>query len=327
MKRGDARRFARLAAILAVAWGLPGAALGWAGGTHGYIARHTNFKAGLTSADELCNRIDGANAVDLFNLDFSQLGQKLADIVHGEGNATAATAWTVATAMPNPSDVDLAFAYGFSTHNDGWGTDSTAHWSGITQARDKGYVIAKAELFQASLPPEAVAYSGIPEALLPLVSHLMVEYAVDLLLADADPSLGAALAQSAACAVPADPAVLLGTLVPEVELILPQFGADAALAPAVVGNAYGISHWLVGQLGGVLSLPTDELRHDAMAELLSQLAPTILGPGGKTPAELKPVIVQMLGLGKTITQCDFMAEIDATIGRVNGKMNSLGIAP
>jgi hypothetical protein len=327
MKRGNARRFSLLAAILAVAGGLPGVALGWAGGTHGYIAKHTDFKAGLTSADELCNRIYGANAVDLFNLDMSQLGQRLADIVHGQGNVTAAEAWAVVTAMPNPADVDLAFAYGFSTHNDGWGTDSTAHWSGITQAKNRGYVIAKAELFRALLPPEAVAYSGIPEALLPLVSHLMVEYAVDLLLADVDASLGAALAQSAACPVPADPAVLFGTLVPEVEVILNQFGIDPGLAPAVVGNADAVSRWLVSQLGGVLSLPTAGARHDAMAGLLSQLAPVILGPGGKSPEELKPVIAQMLGLGKMICAPDFKDEIDATIGRVNGKMNSLGISP
>jgi hypothetical protein len=77
----------------------------------------------------------------------------------------------------------------------------------------------------------------------------------------------------------------------------------------------------------VLALPTAEARHDAMAALLSQLAPVILGPVGKTPAELKPVIVQMLGLGKAICAADFKDEIDATIGRVNGKMNSLGIAP
>lgn len=273
------QQWAAICATVVVGLGVPGAALAWAGGTHGYIAKHTDFKAGLTSADELCNRMYGANAVDLFNLDFSLLGQRLADIVHGQGNATAAEAWTVVTAMPDAADVDLAFAYGFSTHNDGWGTDSTAHWSGITMAKDKGYVIAKAELLGALLPPGALEEAGIPAELNLLVRHLMVEYSVDLLLADVDPALGAALAQSAACPVPADPAVLLGTMVPKVAAILDQFGVDPELAPAVVVNADAVSRWLVSQLGGVLSLPTTEARHDAMAGLLSQLATVILGPG------------------------------------------------
>lgn len=39
------------------------------------------------------------------------------------------------------------------------------------------------------------------------------------------------------------------------------------------------------------------------------------------------MIVQLLGLGKMICAPDFKDEIDATIGRVNGKMNSLGISP
>lgn len=325
MKRGNARRFALLAAILAVAGGLPGVALGWAGGTHGYIAKHTDFKAGLTSADELCNRIYGANAVDLFNLDMSPLGLALADIVHGRGNATAAEAWTIVTAMPDPADVDLAFAYGFSTHNDGWGTDSTAHWSGITQARDRGYVIAKAEQLQAYLPPGALEGAGIPAGLQPLVSHLIVEYAVDLLLADVDPSLGAALAQSAACPVIADPAVLHATLLPYVMRILGS--EDEATAHWIIGYADTISRGLVFQLGTVYSQPTPEVRAYAMSWLLAEFARNLPGMEGADPAALQPLVAQLLGLGKMICAPDFRDEIDATIGRVNGRMNSLGISP
>jgi hypothetical protein len=74
----------------------------------------------------------------------------------------------------------LPVAFGFMTHNDVWGADSTAHHDGKTYGQGTGYVIAKAQelpLLSLPLPPIVTVK---PDWL--LMNHLVVETAVDVLL-------------------------------------------------------------------------------------------------------------------------------------------------
>jgi hypothetical protein len=318
-----------LCALGAVAAGIPAAALAWSGGGHTYIALHTHKKAGLTTPSDLCNRVYGALSVDLFNYDFSATGQALAAIVHGEGNATAAEAWEVATGVAAPTRAELAFAYGFSSHNDGWGTDYVAHWSSRTLDPSQGYVVWKAAQLAAVLPSEALVL--IPAPLVPLVTHVLVEYSMDLLLADADPAIGPSLVEAAslaaapgyACAEQAGSRVLVDTLFPHVAGIV----GDGAAEATILGSDL-VNRQVMFLLGSALAQPTPEARRDAMAALVAVLAGAFMPiPPELPPEQLVALIAQLLDAGKAICAADLMYEVQATIGRVNGTMSALGIAP
>lgn len=329
MKRTKSRLVALFIACT-VAAGIPVAALAWAGGGHAYVALHTGKKAGLTDPNEICNRVYGAVAVDLFNFDFTPTGFALQALLHGEGNATAAEAWDVANAVPAPTSAELAFAYGFASHNDGWGTDFIAHWSGKTLDPAEGYVVTKARQLAALLPEDAAALIGSER--IPLVTHVLVEYSMDLLLAEAEPSLGARMIEAAslapfpgyACPGPAGTRVLVDTLFPHVAAIL---GDD--LAEETILEADIVSRRVLFALGSALAQPTATARRDAVAVLVASLAGAFLGPlpPEVTPEYLTALVAQLLDAGKMVAAGDLMGEIEATIGRVNGKMSSLGIAP
>jgi hypothetical protein len=309
---------------------VPAAAPAWAPGGHSYIARHTAKKAGLTGANALCNRVYGSMAVDLFNYDFSPAGTALQALLHGPGNATAAEAWDVATGFGDVSAAELAFAYGFASHNDGWGTDSVAHWASRTLDHSEGYVVQKARVLAALLPPQAVAIIGTER--MPLVSHVLVEYAIDLVLAEQDPGLGTAMMAASSlipvegqrCAEPAPPRVLLATLAPHVAEVV---GDD--LADAVIMQGDAAARQVALALGAALAQPTSDERRDGVAALVATLATGFLGPlpPELDDAQLRALVAQILDAGKAVVVADLMTEIEATIGRVNGKMSSLGIAP
>lgn len=319
---------AALAATLAVL--APTAAAAWAVGGHTYLALHTEKKGGRTDANALCNRVFGAMAVDLFNYDFSPTGTALQAILHGQGNATAAEAWDVATGFGDVSPAELAFAYGFASHNDGWGTDSIAHYASRTLDHSEGYVVQKARVLAALMPPQALAVIGAER--LPLVSHVLAEYAMDLVLADGEPGLGLAMMQASSllpypglrCEDPAPARVLVATLWPHVAAVVP----DAAVDGVIAAGELAARQVALG-MGSALSQATPEARRDAVAALVAGMAVGFLGP---LPPELGPealagLIAQILDAGKLVVAPDLMDELAATAGRVNGKMSALGIAP
>lgn len=317
----ETRRFAvSLCALCAILAGAPAPARGWSAGTHVYAARHTDKKAGQVDANELCNRAFGANAVDLFNRDFTPAGQLLAGVLHDRGLLVPLLPYGGAR-----TDAEVAFAYGFATHNDTWGTDSVAHYAGITFGRDQGYVIAKA----ATLAPELRALIGdeLPfrDDQLLLVAHILVEYGVDFLLASVDPSVGPALVASTACPAPAGIDFLADALAPAFE---PFVGAEAARS-MVLGAAPRFLAELRGT-GFALMLPPDQgiplvaAANAAQAEGLLGLPPGALDP-------VRPMLAAIAeyGIWRGMQLCapDFLDEIGAMIGRVNGQTSARGISP
>src|SRR5512138_1742306 len=152
--RERSRRIWKSLAVSAAVAGMPAAASAWAAGTHAYVAKHTDKKADQLDAVEWCNRVYGANATDLFNTDFTENGQKLAAAMHDRARLLPLVPWDVAKAR---NERARAFAFGMASHNDTWGTDSVAHYDGITFGRGEGYVVAKAKVLApelaALLPP------------------------------------------------------------------------------------------------------------------------------------------------------------------------------
>lgn len=319
-----ARKLWTLAALCALA-AAPATALAWGAGTHAYIAAHTYKKSGLVGERDLCRRVLGSNGPDLFNYPFTDEVQALAGALHRR-DPTANLAPYRAAASAD----EKALGFGFASHNNGWGTDSTAHFDGVTAGNTDGYVVAKAAILgDALLPAIWAQFPYLPEevarALSREVSHQFVELAVDFLVAEADPSVGPDLAATAACYDPAnDPDFLVRSLLPFLSEELPAPMAEAitrVLLPQFVAG--------LAANGQVLAVPL-EYGLPAIAWATALQSASYLeykGLPAPPPEQLLPLILQGIQAGMELCRPDFMAELSATIGRVNGKMSSIGISP
>jgi hypothetical protein len=305
--------------------GTPAAALAWAAGTHAYIAKHSDKKSDLVDANELCNRIYGANATDLFNTKFTGRGQELGKIMHDRSRLVPLAPWRFAT-----GDRALAFAYGMASHNDTWGTDSIAHYAGVTFGREEGYVVAKAGLLAEELGALLQGTLDLPPEALLTVSHVLVEYGIDILVAQADPTISQHLMAATACWAPEGepPAQLLLLL----ESLVPELAKDVGEATATAEILEALPAFLsdLGGTGWVLGLPPPAAV-DTMAAITAGRAESFLGlPPGYLDAirpQLQQVAAYGISRGMALCAPDVMAELEATIGRVNGKMSSEGISP
>ncbi len=311
----------------------PSAALAWAAGTHAYIARHTNKMEGLVGDVAMCRRVLGANGPDLFNAIWDDEAQALALVLHtGDPRPNLAPYGAAA------GDLQHAFGFGFASHNTAWGTDSTAHFAGRTYGQGEGYVIAKAEVVGALLADTIAGALGVPpDAALALatdVSHNFVEYGVDLLLAQADPQLGWTLYGSAGCYLgSADDDFLVEALEPWMTPALPP--QPERSAEQWIRAAEGPFVQSLAANGWVLTLPLPvakaALAHQLAVEGRNYLAWRYAGVPGFDP----PPAVELLealanaGLDAAMYVCapDFMDEIEATTGWVNGQMSSRGVVP
>ncbi len=327
------RRTLASLAVCTVVAAAPSAALAWAAGTHAYIAKHTNKMGGLVTDAELCRRVLGANGPDLFNAIWNDEAQVLALVLH-----TADPRPNLAPYGAAEGDLQHAFGFGFASHNQAWGTDATAHVAGRTFGQDEGYVIAKSEIVGAMLADTLADALGLPPdvalALATDVSHNFVEYGVDLLLAQVDPELGGALYASAGCYLgTADDDFLVKALEPWMAPALPpqplrtaEQWIRAAEGPFVQGLAAN---------GYVLTLPLPiakaALAHQLALVGQEYLAWRYAGVPGFDPPPPVELLEQLAnaGLDAAMYVCapDFLDEIEATTGWVNGRMSSSGLVP
>lgn len=313
MKNPNQRRLAAHLALVALALATPLLAHGWAAASHAYVAKHTDKMADKVDANALCNRIYGANAVDMFNLVFTPAGKAMAGALHDPATAVSALPYFVAA-----NDVEKAFAFGFASHNEAWGTDRTSHWDGVTVGHGEGYVIAKAKLLADALRPRVLPLVG-DEATLQFVSHILVEHAVDLLVAGTEPSIGQDLMASTACPQPAGVEVLVRGLVPAYDKVLPPGVAEQMIRGVEPA-------WRSGLLTNGWALTQPNAR-TLLAFAIAEQARGFL-PGPLPPNEaLVPLIDAALQYGMFITVADYKAELDATIGWVNGQMSARKITP
>jgi hypothetical protein len=311
----------RVSAQLAVALAVtitPFTAWGWAEASHAYMAKNTDKAAGRVSPNELCNRIYGSFAVDMFGYDFTIAGQTLHQVVHDRTMAVPAVPHDLAK-----TDAERAFAYGLASHNNVWGTDATAHVDGITLGNRNGYVIAKAEALAGLIGGQVLPLVGGDEEALLLVSHILVEYSIDLLVARADPAIGADLEAAASCEPAAGTKLLEDAWLPIFSHYLPEEVARATL----LADEAAYRGWVAGY-GMALQQPDAQQR---VAGGVAAIAADFLG----IPKELQPfylpslttLIYGALDAGQMIVAPDVMGELDATIGRVNAELSTRKITP
>ena len=311
------KTLAALASACALA-AVPGSVRAWNAGTHAWIAAEMHKKAGLADPAVLLDRIYGANAIDLFNNDFSEPALTLQAWLHeSPPDAIFLKAWR---AVDPESARDVAFAYGLVTHNNAWGADSTAHVAGITSGRDAGWVIAKATVLGAYLDP-ILRENGIilePAQLLD-VGHILVEQAVDLLMLQLDPAVGEKLLASAMDRDPSFPTLLVAAWADSFAEVL---GSRAAAVEAILAYEAGLRQFLMAY-GWALSQP------EALTLLAGQIAVMAEGYLGLPPGSgvaLVPLIEYGVQAGMNLCASDFQRELAATVGWVNGRISSNGVA-
>ncbi len=314
----------KLLAALAGACALlaAGQARAWNAGTHAWIAAEMHKKAGLVDPAVLPDRIYGANALDLFNNDFTDPALTLQRWLHesppdGLPGMLFLEVWEEADAA-NPRQV--AFAYGVVTHNNLWGADSTAHVSGVTYGHDVGWIVAKGRILGAMLDP-ALQQNGLflTPAQLEDVGHILVEQAVDLLMLQLDPHLGEKLMGAAALRDPAFADLLVEAWVDDFAAVV---GSHAAAEALIRAYEAGLRTFLM-EYGWALSQP------DALSLLAGQIAVMAEGYLGLPPgsgAALVPLIEQAIQGGMQLCAGDFQREVRATAGWVNGRMSRNGVA-
>jgi hypothetical protein len=170
---------------------IPPDVFAWGPVTHAYFAKQLG--EGKLNAEE----IYGATVPDLFNLMLDSPNyDDLLRLTHEQ-------ATKVKTKAPKMGLED--FAFGFVSHNEVWGADTTAHERGRTTP--EGYVVTQSRVLALSLKPplqDILEQGGVSSpsfiagALAAGVSEPFIETAIDLLIKrNEDPSIGSALRQSA----------------------------------------------------------------------------------------------------------------------------------
>lgn len=285
-----------------------GTAFGWAWATHTYITVNT----GLDRLPAESNEIYGGVAADTFNFLFDnpELMNVLATATHVDAEAI----WAFSGNQP-----EREFAFGFASHNEMWGADMTSHQYGLTFGGPqfgKGYIIAKADLLLAGGLGEAFTSMGLPGEAAELMAHILVENAIDLMLVEQSPELGAKLSRAALHRNQLFPKLLArtyGHLAPE-ELIV------------VIEEGYRSNIIAYGQMLQLSPVVAQQL----MAVLLVEQAKAYLAmfPGVPIPDDATLMGLAQVGLsaGKALCAGDYLVELDATVQYVTLQLESRGIS-
>jgi hypothetical protein len=169
---------------------LAGAAMAWERGTHAYIADKLKKAGGPYNIDEMY----GSMAPDVFNYLFT-----MPNVVYREYlyNQTHHQFLKVKNAVK--WGYEKSSAYGFLSHNNVWGADSTAHIASRTLLPNQGYIITKAEMLHGYLMRDAgyAALVGPNPSIGIEICHNVIEAAGDIVLARNDASVGAKLMEIA----------------------------------------------------------------------------------------------------------------------------------
>lgn len=297
------------------------AAYAWDPATHAYIESRLYKKQGLSDATILSNRIYGSYMIDIFNNNFSPTYVTFANYLHDPAQNNFMKLWDAAE--PLDSGPQKAFAYGFVSHNNSWGMDSTAHISGITYGRGTGYVTAKAQILAAMLGP-SLSDMGLPlpEDILQDISHYLVESGVDFLVRGLDPSIGSKLSAAAYTRSSNIPDALVSVYKTDLAAIsglTPDTVAEKILQSEAEKQMYLMGYgWALTQ-ENALDLVAQGLALQGLAYFESKGLPAPSQP------LLEEVAKQGIMAAMWLCASDFQDEIMATTGWVNGRLSSAGI--
>ena len=316
MKTQKIRKTVIVLGIVFLAMGLISSnAFAWGSATHAYIDDHLGKKGVVKNANE----IYGGIAPDVFNYMFDNpdyLGY-LYYQTHNEFLNVREHA---------RSQGEKALAYGFVSHNDIWGADSTAHHAGITFGAAEGYIIAKAEILMGILEqiPEYQALQ-LPDDVALEVSHNFVEAGADILMKRIEPAIGQKVVSSALLRSPAFPLLLVKSYAKDFSKFAGIRYPEAATIITSAESEFRKTTILYGQ-----ALTQDEATAiQLISEQMADLSIAFLAAYGiELPegTDLTPIITFAIDQAMVICADDFATEITATINFVDQQLKSHGIS-
>jgi len=315
-----------LALILVASIFCVGDVLAWNWGTHAYIDDHLGKSGPLRNMNE----IYGGTGLDVFNFLFDHpdwfhylYAQTHGSTADGQECDTFMNLWDAARL-----EMGKAEAFGFVSHNDVWGADSTAHHHGMTFGQDNGYVIAKATQIQElaltgffyPLPAleklfPAETSDEMKHAVALEFYHNLVEAAVDILVVRLDPMIGKKLASSAILRSPEFPLLLVKAYAKDFadKFNIPYPEAVKVVLASEKGFRKGMA------LYGQALMQDENTAIELLAEQMADQAVSYLAgyglslPQGYTAADLVPIAKNYIIVAMAYCGPDYADEIAATI--------------
>lgn len=315
----------RLGLIFLVLISLSTEAFAWGDATHVYISDRLKARFGYDNLNEMW----GSLGPDIFNFIFDETlcPSWLADQTHGRTTESFLKVWNAASTTS-----EKALAYGFLTHNEVWGADTTAHISGLTFGQGVGYINAKAASLlntpinpaEPQSPTFGQIFSSIglnPEQQL-LVGHVIAEYAIDIMLKnDVDRFIGQKVRFAAQFRSPEFPGLLVKAFA--ADYAAQCFGNDFATAAYVITVAE--EEYRNGMISYGLAISRPEpIAVKLIAEQIVALAPGFLDPGLSLPPNAVDLVKAAIYNSMAICD-DYMTEINATIEFVDQILKARGI--
>jgi hypothetical protein len=310
------RLAASLLAVVSTLALAPSPALAWNAVSHAWIARELHRAEGhLTPADP--NRLYGAAAPDLFQAQFTPTWAQLQAVLHDPATAALLEAWDDADGR-----AQRAFAFGMLTHGNGWGADATAHLSARTTGHDRGYIIAKAQQLAPLMGYLLLTQAGmvLPDDVLLLVCHILVEQGVDLQLVADDPTIAPALLQGASVRDGSIPDLLVEAWA---RPFAPIVGGESEAAAFIVA-AEAEFRWSTAGYAWALTQP---FGRSLVVGGIGTQAEAFLGLPTGYGAALAPLIEYGLDAAMALTAADWRSELKATAGWVGHQLVEHDIEP
>jgi hypothetical protein len=296
---------------------------GWA--VHTYIDEQFATKWQLRNA----NQLYGGLAPDLFNFRFD--APTYQDYLFEQTHYNFLRVWEAARSKPG-----RALAFGFVSHNEEWGIDSTAHRAGLTfgqvgtipgRPEAGGYVIAKAYelLYVLNQIPQFAALQ-LPEPAALTVAHELVERGVDLLMKNLDPMIGAKMA---AAALPPNPNFPLLMEKAYARDLASTFGISNREAVKFLTSSERQFRQTMVLYGQVL-MQDDVTAVMLMSEQLEDMAKAFLAAVGLPPlpdgVDIKPLLQYGIVQAMVLCASTFAVEVAATAEFVDQQLQAHGIS-
>jgi len=282
----------------------------WGSAVHAYIDDHLGTNRPVRNANEMY----GGMAPDVFNYLFDHPDRL--QFLYAQSHNNFMRLWEVAHRR-----LGRSVAFGFVSHNDVWGADSTAHHQCTQCNAPYGYVIAKA---QWMVKYASLSILGISDEVALEVHHNIVESAVDLLIRRQDPHVGQRITAAALLRSPDFPALLVDAYARDFSrhFDLTRSGAAKTIAAAEMNFRR-----MMLQYGQIL-MQDDETAMQLVAEQLADQATTYLSSFGVIlPASLDVVELakRLLGYAMSLCEPDYTQEIQGTIDAVDHALHTHGI--
>ena len=303
-----------LALVCSSPWGFA-----WGSATHAYIEPRLNAKGPIL----MINQVYGGMGADAFNYMFETPNEMA--WLSNETHCDPLRLWKVAL-LPTAK----AQAFGFVSHNNLWGADSTAHFPACPPdpIPTGGYIFEKGAAVQRAVENspfgEMLLELNLPPDLEAAIFQDLAEFGVDILVKRLDPAIGQKVSSAALLRSPEFPLLLVLAYARGLSQNYGLSFEDAAKMITVEEAEFRKNMISYGQ-----ALMQDEATATQLiAADMAELAPSLLAAYGITlppGTDLTPLIAYAIGQAEALCAPDFAPNIDSTISIVKTNLAAHGI--